>query len=172
MDKRGFTLVELLALMLIVATLAAIALPRFADLSSVAQISSLQNMEAAMNTGTMLVSSKATLEGRVLGFDQVTLDDGNVIHLYGGYPRGHWNLAVKYLINLDDVPYSRNRNQPCERQWCGLGNQRFIPGVGSFSGRGAKVWPKGYRWNEQCGVYFINHENGSPPDIGVSFRDC
>ncbi|WP_370980859.1 type II secretion system protein [Agaribacterium sp. ZY112] len=169
MYKRGFTLIEVLALILLVGALAFVALPNFVNLKRPAQLSSLQNMEATLRSASVLVSSKALLEGKDT---EITLDDGTSIELYAGYPTADWLNSVRYLISLDSEFYTRLNAPACEKMWCGVGNRPSIPGIGAVSGAGAKIWPKGYTWGQQCGVYFINRENGEPPEIGLTSRDC
>lgn len=60
---RGFTLVELTAAIVLVAVLAAVALPRFLDLREEARVATLQGIAGTMRSTAVLVQSKALVSG-------------------------------------------------------------------------------------------------------------
>ena len=126
-----------------------------------------------MRSGTNLIYSKAVLNNQ--DEEALTMADigGVRMQLHSGYPVGNWMNGIRYIINLDDVEYSRN-GAICTSNWCGMGNATTIPsGISTTSpGRIGKVFPRGYSWNDQCGVYYMNHENGSAPEIGLETQDC
>lgn len=59
----GFTLLELILVIVILAILAAIALPRFAALSSEARVASLKSVAGTMKSSVAIVRSKAHVQG-------------------------------------------------------------------------------------------------------------
>jgi hypothetical protein len=34
------------------------------------------------------------------------------------------------------------------------------------------VYSNGYSFNDQCGVYYVNHQDGREPEIGLESVDC
>jgi len=169
---NGFTLIELVVVIVLLGILAATAAPKFINLTKDAKIATLQGMQGAMRSGVQMIYSKAIVEDKTVGDD--TLDvDGITITLHSGYPIGNWARGIRYIVNLDAVAFS-SASAVCTVEWCGRGNQTSIPsGVTTTSpGRMGKVYPKGYSWNDECGVYYINHENGSEPEIGLETDDC
>lgn len=61
--QRGFTLIELVMVIVILGVLAAFALPRFGDLSSSARISTLESIEGAMRSTISIIRSKGYIQG-------------------------------------------------------------------------------------------------------------
>lgn len=61
--SHGFTLIELVMVIVILAVIAAFALPRFADLSSDARIAALESVSGTMKSAITIVRSKAYAQG-------------------------------------------------------------------------------------------------------------
>ncbi|NOQ80929.1 MAG: prepilin-type cleavage/methylation domain-containing protein, partial [Methylophaga sp.] len=85
----------------------------------------------------------------------------------------NWMAGFRYIVNLDAVHFS-GASVECNSEWCGRGNQTSIPsGVTTTSpGRIGKVFPEGYSFNDQCGVYYLNNEDGSAAKVGIETNDC
>ena len=62
-DSHGFTLIELVLVILILAVLAAFALPRFSDLSTDARLAALDSLAGTMQSTIGIVRSKAYAQG-------------------------------------------------------------------------------------------------------------
>lgn len=61
--QSGFTLIELVAVIVILSVLTAVALPRFTDLTSASRVASLQSIAGTMRSTINLVRAKALSEG-------------------------------------------------------------------------------------------------------------
>ena len=172
--SAGHTLLELVVVIAILSVLAAVALVRFANIEDEAERAVLLSMEGAVRAGSTLVSAKARALGLTQGQATIDMGDGRTLQVHSGYARAHWNRTVRFMLNLATTSFSSG-NQVCTRDWCGRGNQRAVrtdSGRITTPGRAAKVWPRGYRWNDLCGVHYINHEDGRPPEIGISVSGC
>ena len=173
--QRAFSLTELVVALAILSVLAGFAVSRFAAIQDEARIASVLAMAGTVRSGSSLVHSKAVASGLTGGSATLNLDGSRSIPVHSGYATAHWNNAVRYMLNLDTTRFTGPRNQVCNRDWCGKGNQRNVPtdaGTITTSGRAAKVWPRGYSWNDLCGVHYVNHQDGTPPAIGASLSGC
>lgn len=76
--KTGFTLVELVVVIVMIATLAAIALPRFLAVGSEANAAALTSLKGAIDTAVSLQRSEYLIKGQ--GADHYRSEDGVQTH--------------------------------------------------------------------------------------------
>ena len=170
--EQGFTLIELVLVIVILGILAVTASPKFIDLTKDAKIATLHGMAGAMRSGSKMIYAKALLQKQTTGAGSLTVG-AITITLHSGYPVGNWMAGIRYIVDLDTVSYS-NATTACTSQWCGRGNQTSIPSGKTTSppGKIGKLYLSGYRWTDECGVYYINHADGRTPEIGLETDDC
>lgn len=107
--KNGFTLIELVVVIVILGILAVTAAPKFIDLTSDSKAATLEAIGGAMKGGLQLIHSRAIIddEDTETGIIQIA---GVDIPLYNGYPsvRGQdsfveINAQVKAWLDIDAV---------------------------------------------------------------------
>lgn len=85
--QGGFTLIELIVVIVILGILAATALPKFANLSGDARLASLNAAKGALSSAAAIVHGKALINPTVASNNSLVVE-GSTIKLANGYPDG------------------------------------------------------------------------------------
>lgn len=85
--QQGFTLIELVVVIIILGILAVTAAPKFINLQGDARASALQGLKGAIQGANSLVYSKAALAGQEKGSATVKIDDTGTVATLDGYMR-------------------------------------------------------------------------------------
>ena len=94
-QQSGFTLIELVMVIVILGILAATALPKFADLSGDARAASVNGMLGSVRSAMTIIHSQALIEGKASqASGESVIVEGATINLVYGYPT---------LANIDDA---------------------------------------------------------------------
>ncbi|CAM2836973.1 type II secretion system protein [Vibrio rarus] len=117
--QNGFTLIELVIVIVILGILAVTAAPRFLNLQSDARLSALEGMKGAMASASNIVYSKAVIAELETVSAGASISDGiNTIAIVHGYPKASpdgignavqgLNDNKEWTIDANDVPISSN----------------------------------------------------------------
>ncbi|WP_020406369.1 pilin [Hahella ganghwensis] len=102
-QQSGFTLIELVMVIVILGILAAFALPKFADLTGDARTASIEGLAGALKSAAAIARAEQLVEQGALG-DSVTLD-GQVVTMVNGYPTAN-AAGIGAAAGVDSADYS------------------------------------------------------------------
>lgn len=95
--QPGFTLIELIAVIVILGILAATALPKFVSLRREALVSTMQGLRGALQSAATLAYAKALIAGQQNDAAATIIINGASIDLAYGYPAGTVDGIVPLL---------------------------------------------------------------------------
>jgi len=183
MDKKqGFTLIELVIVIVILGIISAVAVPKFANLSSDARIATLEGIQGAVNSSSVLIHLKAQVEGVSDG--SIDLND-ETVNIDNGYLSGSWGLSWAHVLDVgQDISFTSSEETCTKNAICGVGNQTEIDelpsGVADGITRGlALFWLEGDKLSDRCFVYYYNpgadasgDTSKEQPSIGIVSDGC
>jgi MSHA pilin protein MshA len=101
-QQRGFTLIELIIVIVILGILAVTAAPRFIDVQSDARISVMQSIKGSWESAVKLIYAKAVIEGVDKKSPHTYNLNGYPLILNYGYPDAY-NLNVNHIMSYLDI---------------------------------------------------------------------
>ncbi|GLR71304.1 prepilin-type N-terminal cleavage/methylation domain-containing protein [Agaribacter marinus] len=102
---HGFTLIELIIVIVILGVIAVIAAPKFIDVSVDARIAKLESLAGSMRTAANLANYKAEIDNKTDCASDPTIEmGGQTITLRCGYPCPHPS-GIARAVTADDDSY-------------------------------------------------------------------
>lgn len=157
--NAGFTLTELVVVIIVLAILSASAIPKYLDIKSDAKSAALNGIHAAINSAVTLVQTKSILEDK---YDNLGVDvkgtpltyNGNTITIYNqGTPREIWENGFEHLI-AGDIKHigtgTSKINETCSgASHCVIDNLKVSNIIAGKEGYGLFVFPQGHALGEK-----------------------
>jgi len=105
--QQGFTLIELVVVIVILGILAVTAAPKFIDLQGDARGATIQGVKAAIETSTSAIHAKALIVNK-LGSTKttVTVNDNVVIDVINGWPTSAKTNTWDKLLDIDSNEFT------------------------------------------------------------------
>lgn len=187
---NGFTLIELIIVIIILSIIAAVAIPQFINLKDDAQIATMSAMKGALTSARDLNHSLVEINpsNKNTNNNIYNSDDGTRFRIRGNYPDGRWennNMETfSELVHFDEVTFVTTNECPVSgTDWCvihkALGwfsNRQY---TSATDGRGFVIYPKGYNVNQtRCYVYYFTPNaariatTGTMPIVQIDSSEC
>jgi len=151
--NHGFTLIELVIVIVILGVLSVTAAPKFMNLTSDARITKLEALEGSMRSATNLVNLKARIENKTDCATDSTVQVGDeLITLRCGYPCPHPRGIAK-AVDTDD-----------SFSWVG----------GNCSGQLGAIDVKlnNAPDPDKCKIHYVSARASSPPGFKLTITGC
>ncbi|EDM65716.1 MAG: prepilin-type cleavage/methylation domain-containing protein [Moritella sp.] len=173
-NNNGFTLIELVIVIIVLGVLAATAIPTFINIQHDASRAVVRNLSGSLKTAMDLVNIRKEIDDSETSVDY----NGNTITLVNGYPKPA-APEMRFLLNMELPSTTWTPNWltvPCDGSaFCILGNRSYTnkPEIDDVtSGHVVFFWPNGYVL-DGCFAYYANLEiDSTPPVIGFVDSGC
>ena len=181
MQQRGFTLIELIIVIVILGTLAVTVAPKFLDFKGDATTSVVKGMGGAMKSASNIVHAKSLITGNSdSNSATITLKGGAEVDIHYGYALDDWDQAWDEMLVATIT--SITDKAACASDFCVDESQNIKKDLPTEisktdgSNKALIIFPSGTSHTDQCYAYYIydqkSKNEGSTPTIGSNTTGC
>lgn len=102
--QAGFTMIELVMVIVIIGILAAFAVPRFANMQGSARLASIEGAMGAVRSASNMAHAQALAENATGAAASINVEGNTTVDLVHGYPAGTAN-GIGNMAQLDTGKY-------------------------------------------------------------------
>jgi MSHA pilin protein MshA len=169
--QQGFTLIELVVVIIILGILAVVAAPKFINLQSDARASTLEGVKGALQGANTLVYSKAMIQGLGKAADESVTTDGSVT------PNVVVTADFGYLNSkTDTAAVKANLEKVLDMKFDALATATAGTvndfGVIYKSATSFIIVPKGKKDTDACRLEYTPATGSTLPTYNVETTDC
>ncbi len=151
-EQFGFTLVELVVVIVILGVLAVTALPKFINLSNDAHGAVLKNISGVLKSTHDLVYAKSILQSVDKELNGKVELGADLIDVHYGHARTHWSITWQHVTDIDaEGKANGSKSETCDsnQEYCAVYNVKH--GVAGYSSDWTLyIVPTGYAVNDNC----------------------
>ena len=163
-NNGGFTLIELIVVIVILGILAVTAAPKFIDLQSDARLATLNGMKAAINSAVSLTYGKSLVKGveKVASGSKVWIN-GEEVDVCYGYPCAE-AAKIQKVLDIGEFNKCGASSTPAG-DWC-YGEQTDTTKINIYIANGYSASSKCYVTYEQPTGVGVAPKVALPTDVG------
>ena len=131
--QAGFTLIELVLVIVLVGVLAAVALPKFVDLGSDARISAIKGVDGAMRSANAVIYAKAAVSNSMGASSSVSVGGISIATAYGFAADAlelakAMDLSTDFLVVTTDISHTGATDAAaCKDAYTPVAGQNSVP---------------------------------------------
>lgn len=181
--QQGFTLIELVIVIVILGILAVTAAPKFLNIQGDAQASTVKAMSGSMKAASDMIKAKALIAGVANVADgTINLDSSTTVITDFGYPEHDWETAWDEMLDAS-ITLTTSATAACTNQFC-VDESHDLTGITAddlardLSGLtdanvALVIYPNGTALNGNCYAYYLYDDTGATdPIIGTVTSGC